>query len=205
MRAVVTDHRRPGTSLAVFVCLMLGSGTASAQDAAFCQELWLSRNTVMDRAGQCFTSSLGRAVFDNGDCVDGNIRLNPLDAEIVRLVQETEVWANCDVDIDADQLAVGALRFQQNLMFLFTVPVRRDSEQMCSGYRGAPVSLYTGISTDTTLIGTVWPGQDVTSSHHPMRGGWEYLEASAPDGTPLAYGWAQGFSDDRDLCAFSAG
>lgn len=186
--------------------LAIAASPAVAQDDAFCQQVWLSRNTVMDRAGQCFSTPLGQAVFDNSDCVDGDIRLNPLDVEIVRLAQEVEQWAGCAVDTDAARLMVDVLPFHARLMELFTVPVRSDGEFGCHGYTGPPVPLHTGISTNTTVLGMLEPGQTVTSAHSPLRGGWQYLEISNAAGLPVTHGWAQGLPGDPDqICTFSAG
>lgn len=160
----------------------------------------------MDRAGQCFSSALGQAVFDNTDCVDTEIRLNPLEAEIVRLAQEAEARANCAVVTEANRLSLDALPFHARLMALFTVPVRADSEHGCSGYLGAPIPLYAGISTNMTVLGRVEAGQSFTLSHMPLRGGWEYLEVTNTQGAPVAHGWAQGLPDDMaTICAMIAG
>ena len=48
------------------VFLLLTPVTAVAD--ALCDELWLTRNMVFDRAGYCFGSNLGEAIFDNSDC-----------------------------------------------------------------------------------------------------------------------------------------
>ncbi|WP_341862830.1 DUF4453 domain-containing protein [Gymnodinialimonas sp. 57CJ19] len=189
-----------------YLLLMLAAAPVAAQDTLFCQELWLSRNTVMDRAGQCFRSALGQAVFDNSDCVDTEIRLNPLDAEIVRLAQEAEARAGCAVDIEANRLSLGALPFHARLMALFTVPVGADSEHGCSGHLGAPITLYAGISTNMTVLGRVEAGQTFTLSHGPLRGGWEYQEVFDTQGTPVAHGWAQNLpADMATICALIAG
>lgn len=190
--------------MALGLCTL--SGPVAAQSQAFCQELWLSRNTVMDRAGQCFGSTLGQAVFDNSDCVEGDIRLNPLDAELVRVAQDIEQWAQCDVDTDVERLMIDVLPFHARLMELFTVPVRIDGEFGCTGYLGEPVPLHAGISNNTTVIGMVEPGHTITMSHNPVRGGWQYLEVSDADGMLVAHGWAQGLPGDPDqICSFSAG
>lgn len=179
---------------------------ASAQNSAFCQELWLSRNTVMDRAGQCFGTALGQAVFDNSDCVDGDIRLTPLDAELVRVAQDIEEWAECAVDTTADRLMVDVLPFHARLMELFTIPVRADGEFGCTGYLGEAIPLHTGTSTSMTVIGMIEPGHTITMSHNTVRGGWQYLEVSDADGMDVTHGWAQGLPGDPDeICAFSAG
>ncbi len=122
------------------------------------------------------------------------------------MAQEIEQWAECRVDTDTDRLMVEALPFRERLMELFTVPVRSDGEFGCTGYLGPPVPLYAGISTSMTVIGMVEPGQAVTMSHSPLRGGWQYLEVSDTIGMPVAHGWAQGLPGDPDqICAFSAG
>lgn len=192
--------------LCVLLCASILASPAAAENSPFCQELWLSRNTVMDRAGQCFGTPLGQAVFDNSDCVEGDIRLNPLDAEIVRIAQAIEQWAGCAVDTDAERLNLDVLPFHARLMELFTVPVRIDSEHGCQGYNGPPIPLHAGISTSMTVIGTVQHGHGFSLSHNRLRGGWEYLEVRDSEGAFVAHGWAQGIpSNLDDVCAFSAG
>ena len=192
--------------IASAVALALLASPVTAQNSAFCQELWLSRNTVMDRAGQCFQSPLGQATFDNSDCVPGNVRLNPLDAELVRMAQEVEALAGCRVNTDAVQLDPGAVPFRTRLNTLFTVPVRGDSEHGCHGYRGPSIALHAGISTSTTVIGMLEDGQTFSLAHWPLRGGWEFVEVTDRQGTPLAYGWAHGLPESwGEICEFSAG
>ena len=36
-----------------------------------CDDLWLTRNLIFDRAGYCFGSVLGKSVFDNEGCTPG--------------------------------------------------------------------------------------------------------------------------------------
>lgn len=156
------------------LALVAMASPATAQDTTFCQEIWLSRNTVMDRAGQCFDTPLGQAAFDNSDCVQGDIRLNPLDAETVRMAQEIEQWAECAVDTNATRLRVDVLPFHARLMDLFTVPVRIDGEFGCVGYIGSPIPPHTGIYTSMTVIGRVEPGHTITMQHNEVRGGWQY-------------------------------
>lgn len=189
------------------LCALMGLATpASAQNSAFCQELWLSRNTVMDRAGQCFNTPLGQAAFDNTGCVDGDTRLNPMDAEIVRMAQETEAWAGCQVNTQAGQLSVDVQPFRARLQQLVTIPVRADSEHGCRGYGGQPVSLHAGTSANTTVIGTLVAGQGFSFSHITMRGGWEYLEVYDPSSILVAHGWTRTDLETMVVsCAFVAG
>lgn len=190
----------------LFIALAFAASPATAQNSSFCQELWLSRNAVMDRAGQCFDTPLGQAVFDNSDCVEGDIRLTPLDAEITRMAREMEDWAECAVDTEAEQLVPRAEAFHAQLMELFTIPVREDTEHGCVGYFGPPIPLHTGISTSTTVLGAVLPGRSYSLSHLPLRGGWAYLEVTDGEGRLVAHGWTQDAPRTTgDVCEFSAG
>ncbi|ABD56799.1 DUF4453 domain-containing protein [Jannaschia sp. CCS1] len=192
--------------IAVLLALTGFTGPASAQNSSFCQELWLSRNTVMDRAGQCFGTPLGQAVFDNSDCVEGGLRLTPMDAEIVRLAQQTEDWANCQVDTQAGQLSGDVEPFRTRLRELVTIPVRGDSEHGCRGYGGPPVALHAGTSPSTTVIGTLVAAQGFSVSHITMRSGWEYLEVYDPDGPVVAHGWTRNDLETMVAsCTFFAG
>lgn len=191
---------------ALFLILTIGVGPAAAQNSAFCQELWLSRNTVLDRVGQCFDTALGRAVFDNSNCVEGNVRLNPLDTEITRMAREMEEWAGCRVDTEAGQLDAGARPFRARLTELLTVPVRADSEHGCVGFQGPPIPLHAGMSTRTTVLGAVERGQSFALSHHPMRGGWEYLEVWDANHIPVTHGWTQDAPRNMGaVCDFAPG
>ena len=190
--------------LLTFSCLAL---PANAQTSAFCQEVWLSRSTILDRAGQCFGTPLGQAVFDNSNCIGEEVRLNPLDADQVRVAQEIEAWAECEVDTNIDHLLPNVLPFHARLRDLFTVPVRNSGEVECTGYLGQPLSLHTGTSTSMTEIGTAQPSQTLVLSHQPVRGGWQYLEVLDTSGADIAHGWAQGLPEDLEtVCAsISAG
>lgn len=185
--------------LVTALTLVLSVGPAAAQNDPFCEELWLSRNTVLDRAGQCFATPLGQAVFDNAGCVAGDTRLNPLDAEIVRVAEAVETWAGCAVDTEAGGLSVQAMTFRARLTELFTVPVRIDTEAGCVNYQGPPVPLHAGISTNLTVIGMIEPGQTVLAAHQALRGGWQYLQVFAADGRFAHHGWAQGLNGDPDM------
>ena len=45
------------------ICAFVVAGPAAADER--CHDLWFARNAIMDRAGYCFGSVLGQAVFDN--------------------------------------------------------------------------------------------------------------------------------------------
>ncbi|WP_224816180.1 DUF4453 domain-containing protein [Hasllibacter sp. MH4015] len=191
--------------LALLGLLWLIASPAQAQNDAWCQELWLSRNTVFDRAGQCFASNLGRAVFDNSDCTGPVEALSPLDAEIVRQVIEMEDGAGCNVDTSAHRVNPEVLEFRARLRELWTVPVRADSEHGCGGYRGPVRELHAGISTSTGVIGYLWHGNWFSFVHQPLPPNWEYITVSDGNGERVAHGWVQNLVMSDDTCDFMAG
>lgn len=176
-----------------------------AQTDGWCEELWLSRNTVMDRAGQCFETPLGRAVFDNSDCTGPAVRLLPLDADIVRRLVEMEAGADCAIDTSVPRLSPVVLPIQRRLGDLWTVPVRADSEHGCAGYMGPDRALHAGISEATTVIGHLEPGQSFSFVHQPMPPDWDYIIVSDEHGVFVTHGWLRGIEMTDDTCRFMAG
>jgi hypothetical protein len=191
----------------LLICLALLSlpTPAQAQNDPWCEELWLSRNTVLDRAGQCFDTALGRAVFDNADCSGAEVTLFPLDAEIVRRLEEMEAGAGCAIDTSVTEISPANLATQRRLGELWTVPVRGDSEHGCMGYRGPIRALHAGMSEATTVLGHLEPGQTFGFVHQPMPPDWEYIRVSDEHGVFVTHGWVRGLEMTDELCAFMAG
>ena len=71
----------------------------AAQDAAPCDELWFARNLIFDRAGYCFGSRLGRAVFDNTDCSTTAPKFDARAAENVAALHAAETEYGCTIEI----------------------------------------------------------------------------------------------------------
>jgi hypothetical protein len=191
--------------LALILFSLVCAPPATAQTGPWCQEIWLSRNTVMDRAGQCFTTPLGQAVFDNSDCTPGRRPLLPLDAEIVTRLEVLENDSGCAVDTSAPELDPATATWRARLAELWTIPIRADTEHGCGGYSGPVRELHAGMSRSTGVIGRLEPGQNFGFAHAPMRGGWDYITVSDADFTPVAHGWVQGIEMNEAVCAFMAG
>ncbi|MEJ6390379.1 DUF4453 domain-containing protein [Gymnodinialimonas ulvae] len=191
--------------LALILFPFLYGAPATAQTGAWCQEIWLSRNTVMDRAGQCFTTPLGQAIFDNSDCTPGRRPLLPLDAEIVSRLQMLENDFGCAVDISATALDPSTAPWLARLAELWTVPIRADTEHGCGGYRGPVRALHAGMSSSTSVLGQLEPGQNFGFAHVPMPAGWEYITVSDADFNPVAHGWVQGIEMSDEICEWIAG
>lgn len=191
--------------LALIFLFVLCAAPAMAEDGAWCQNIWLSRNTVMDRAGQCFASPLGQATFDNSDCTPGERPLSPLDAAIVSSLAALEADFGCAVDTSATQLDPDTATWRARLAELWTVPIRADTEHGCGGYLGPVMQLHSGMSTSTSVIGLLEPGQNFSFAHDAMPPNWEYITVSDADYGFVAHGWVQGIEMSEDVCEWVAG
>ncbi|WP_257893400.1 DUF4453 domain-containing protein [Gymnodinialimonas phycosphaerae] len=99
-----------------------------------------------------------------------------------------------------------AQQFHAQVMELFTIPVRADTEHGCGGYSGPPIPLRTGISSNMAVLGSIEPGNSFSLAHQGLRGEWEYLEVSDEEGTFVTHGWNQDTPRNMgDVCSFSAG
>ncbi|MBQ4824160.1 DUF4453 domain-containing protein [Leisingera sp. HS039] len=168
-------------SFAAALCLLASPVLAS--DA--CHDLWFTRNAVIDRAGYCFGSPLGRAVFDNGDCIGKSVSLPPHAGRMVALVKEMEARFGCRVNnkqtyLDLDDLF---LRHQ-----LWDLPVRDEFESACLGWLGPVTGLRAGHRPDAPLVGQIVAGDYVSYSHIPV-GSWTYVTTSGPDWQATSGGW----------------
>ncbi|MCY4288930.1 MAG: YARHG domain-containing protein [Aestuariivita sp.] len=80
-----------------FVAFILAFSPSLAQ-AELCDELWFTRNLVFDRARYCFGTTLGRATFDNSDCMTRSPVLSEEDQRIIAEVQAVEEDFSFSVD-----------------------------------------------------------------------------------------------------------
>ena len=87
------------------VALSLLASPALASNA--CHDLWFTRNAVIDRAGYCFGSPLGRAVFNNAGCTGKSVSLPPQAQRMVAQVKEMEAPVRLPGEQQADLLGPG--------------------------------------------------------------------------------------------------
>ncbi|MEM9754567.1 MAG: DUF4453 domain-containing protein [Pseudomonadota bacterium] len=170
--------------LAAFCIVCLSSTAAASAQSAFCDELWYTRNLIFDRAGHCFQTPLGQAVFDNSDCT-GSATPNPLDGQIVGMIRATEAASGCAVDTSrrslpqvADYAIYGRVQ---------TIPPRSQFESACISYIGTRIELRSGVRPDTAVIAAVEEGANITFAHDPVAG-WVFVVATNKDNT-VAAGW----------------
>jgi len=146
-----------------------------AQADAFCDELWFTRNLIFDRAGYCFGSPLGRAVFDNGDCDTKTPSLSVKQKRDVAFLKETEGFAGCKVNTKRTRLVFTGTDWLRSLA---TLPIRDLGESACLGYTGSDVDLRSGTSDKSAITGILRKGDHVNYAHL-QENGWSYATTSS--------------------------
>lgn len=164
-------------ALALALCALIPS-TAQA-----CEEYWYLRNLIADRAGYCFTSPLGRAIFDNSDCTTSELRLSPDDMARVEAIRQLEIAESCAVDTSASSLS-GMSPYDWHL--IETIPVPTGFESGCIGYRLSPFTLLSAPRPGATAVGEVRIGDSIGFNYED-EGDWMFLITDALTGY---MGWA---------------
>ena len=162
------------------LCLLAAPAAADV-----CDDLWFTRNLIMDRAGFCFGSALGQAQFDNRDCIGKNVSIDQQTQNFVAQIQSFERRLECRVNTGQPVLDLKDAHIRRTLDNL---PLADEFQSACLGWKGAPTPLYAGLGTQSRIIGYIMPGDRVGFGHIPA-GDWSYVTASGPDWQPHAGGW----------------
>ena len=166
-------------SLILSLVLVLAPGAVLAD----CASMWLTRNMAFDRAGYCFGSTLGKALFDNAGCIGKDVTLNAGDRGFVAHTIETEAAFECSIDTSRRSLDLPLVNLWLQLL---DFPRRDDGESACLGWRGAPVNLRSAIGGGRVL-GQISRGDDVLFSHMDQAGR-SFVTVSS-NGRPVSLGW----------------
>ncbi|SFT49818.1 DUF4453 domain-containing protein [Sedimentitalea nanhaiensis] len=151
-----------------------------------CDDLWMTRNHVMDRAGYCFGSVLGQTVFDNSDCTGRQVELSPSETDIVQKVQALEARIGCRVDTNRTWLDLPDINFRK---VLTSLPVLDELPGKCIGWSGPETPLYAGHQEPFQVIGKIMPGDDVGYNHLSVAD-WTYVTTHVPYGEAMkSAGW----------------
>lgn len=146
-----------------------------------CEELWYTRNQIIDKAGYCFGSPLGKAMFDNADCTGKSVTLSAAANQQIAELKRLEAEHQCKVDTNQQSLDILDLGARRRLTDL---PMPTEYESGCIGWKVQSEPLYAGHSEGTPTIGKIEQGDDVLYSHYayPQLDGWAYV-------TVWAGGW----------------
>ncbi len=153
-----------------------------------CHDLWFTRNLVMDRAGYCFGSALGQAVFDNNDCRGKQVSLDGEAQQLVDQARRLEKEFGCSVDTSQSQLDLDDLAIRWQLVDL---PLAEEFESACIGWKGPETPLHAARSKSSAVLGRVGKG-DYLGFRHINVGDWIYVTVAAPDWSLKGGGWLHG-------------
>jgi len=167
-----------------------------------CDDLWFSRNRLFDRAGFCFSTPLGQAIFDNGDCIDKTVTLEPGGTDLVAMIKTTEEIFDCAVDTSRTTLDVGNLALRRKLEI---VVAKSEFASGCLGWTGDALPLRAGPRDEAEVISVAMPGDDLVWEYEGVNWpeDWSFLTIYR-DGQETALGFYQG-DLDYDLCTGLAG
>ena len=188
------------TRLPLAALCIVTAGPALAYDP--CDDLWFSRNQLFDRAGYCFSTPLGQAVFDNSDCVGKDVTLEPGGYELVDLIKTNEEIFECAVDTTRSALDIDNLALRTRLE---SVVFRSEFASGCLGWQGDALPLLAGPRDEAEVISVAMPGYDLVWEYEGFDWpeGWSFLTVYDDD-SQIALGFFFG-EIDYELCSGLAG
>lgn len=162
-------------------------GISSARD--LCDDLWFTRNLVFDKAGYCFSTPLGQAVFDNSDCTSKSPQL-PRDAQaFVAWVKLQEAEWECALDTERTHITTELLPIRRLIRHRVAPS---GYESACIGWHGDAFPLFDGHSGKMLPIGQVEPADIIIWEFNmldPTPNGWDFLTVQR-DGAMISMGWS---------------
>lgn len=186
------------------LCAGAISAATPALAEEICEDLWLTRNSIMDRAGACFSSTLGKSLFDNAGCSRENVTLSAADQRQIKAINRYERELNCAVDTSKTsfkQLPSAEVTIR---LTLADFPVRSEFESSCSGWKDGKTPLYAGLPPATGVVGHVENG-DFVLFEHEMNVTDAFVTVFGPDDAFKAAGWMRMKSVTSKSCKVWAG
>ena len=150
-----------------------------------CDDLWFTRNLIMDRAGYCFGSVLGKSVSENSDCTGKSVSLSSAETSMVGQIRGLEEELGCKVNTAQPVLSLEEMDVRRRLTDL---PVRAEFESACIGWLGERIQLKAGHQPDAGVVGEISPGDTIGYSHQGI-GSWEYVVVKDRDWRFKSAGW----------------
>jgi hypothetical protein len=192
--------------LFAFLLLLMSPLAPRAHAAGFCTEAWVIRNMIFDRLGHCFSSVLGRSLFDNSDCTMSGPTPPPGLAEDVALIRQHEDFMGCRIDTSRPPGEM-IIRTHARFSRFIDLPVPDHLGYACWGYRGPAFRLLAGASMNAPEVGTAQTGQSVVVSYWtPSKPGWTFGSiVTGPGGAFVTEGWFAGVDLSDANCDQVAG
>ena len=76
--------------------------------AGECEQLWVARNSIFNDNGYCFSTRLGKALFDNSDCYTKRAKLSRSERQRVARLKRRERNLGCHVNTRLSYLPGGS-------------------------------------------------------------------------------------------------
>lgn len=155
---------------------------------AACKDLWFTRNLVMDRAGHCFKSALGKALFDNKGCKAKSVKLSKKAQKLIAKIRAQEKTYGCKVDTSKTSLDLDDMAMRRKLI---DMPIAVEEESGCIGWKEPETPLYVARNKTSDKVGKVIPGDNVLYNHWDSDSKkWSYIWAvDAKTGAFKSAGW----------------
>ena len=187
---------------AVLFALLFPIASPAMADTEYCDDMWFVRNQIYDRAGYCFQSPMGKAVFDNSDCTGTQVSVAKADREILAYVEGVEADLACKLDTSKPRAPVERVDLRLQLEDLAALDDIGGAG--CFGYQGPAFDLHAARRAGSTILGQVNTGDDIRYLFRSFGGqhDWIYTEAQR-DGKTISLGWSQRL--EVDLCDSFAG
>jgi hypothetical protein len=166
--------------------MMISATSAFAGD--MCDDLWFSRNSIMNDNGYCFGTNLGKANFDNSDCHTKKPKLSKQEQRLVKELQEFERNEECRVNTKKEDLDIDNLAQRRRLT---VQPINDGLGSNCIGFLGeGPIALRAGHDEDSAVLGHIHKGDNLNFEHISMDEDWSFISSIARDGEYLdVLGW----------------
>lgn len=184
----------------LLTCLSLLAFSSTAQADERCNDLWFTRNAIINQAGYCFGSNLGKALFDNSDCQGKSVTLSPEAQRQVAQIQEMEQQGQCRVKTSATTLDLQDLAQRRRLWHF---PIWEDLESACLGWLSSSGTLRAGHDTNAPVIGRIQIGDTVRYGHLSW-GDWSYAMVFDENWNFKTAGWLD-FNEADEACEAFAG
>jgi len=140
-----------------------------------CADLWFSRNAMLDQAGYCFATQLGKAIFDNSGCTTKEPVLSRVIemqiAETIKLEQGGDggFYDVCMIDTSKRKLDMDAIPLRKQLDF----QPATDGGPAFALTAMTPKSRYSAPWKRARQVGFIRAGDNMTSSHLDWKG-WSF-------------------------------
>ena len=178
--------------------LMFLLPATSLKAASLCDELWLTRNAIYDRAGFCFSSELGKAIFNNDDCVPQIGNFDAKTQALIDQVHEEELRHQCNVNTSRHQLD---FRDWERRLQFEDLPVPDGLESSCLNYLGPAFPLFRARNVTSAISGKILTSDNIAYNYNGVAE-WMFLTVYDDEDQIRTEGWHPG---PEPVCEYYAG